>query len=189
MAAPSTETQTAQRQAGTGGFGVGTVSSIPCRERETHEERGRPGSVPRRRVGCVARQRFAQIVPVPGASLGVRPRRPIRPLRLHPGAHVELGECVEVRKGRLFRRALRVDRGDRCPRARLRLVAGRRQDNVVVRARCRLWRLASRSRSSAPTATAVRRRGPVVRRVRTPGAKAVLGGARFNPGWATFASW
>ena len=36
MAGTSTENQAAQRQSGTGGFGVATVSSIPCGERETH---------------------------------------------------------------------------------------------------------------------------------------------------------
>jgi hypothetical protein len=55
-------------------------------------------------------------------------RRPARRFRLRPGAHVELGERVEVRP-------LRVDRVDGCAAARLRLVPDPGEDDVVVGAR------------------------------------------------------
>ena len=75
MAAPRMENQVAQRQSGTGGFGVGTVSSIPCRERETHADRGSPGSVPTRGRRRIAGQPHACVLSVPGPGPRLRPER------------------------------------------------------------------------------------------------------------------
>ena len=109
MAGTSTENQAAQRQSGTEGFGVATVSSIPCRERETHEERGPSGSVPTRGRRRIAGQSHSRVVPIPGAGHRLRPER-------LGDAHLRAGREPDALR-ELLRRRDRDRRQDEAARA------------------------------------------------------------------------